>query len=104
VRAENLTLRQVVQRLAAPRGQFVGSPETIADELQRWFESEAADGFVLFEPLPGQLDLFVEKVVPILQARGLFREEYEGATFRENIGLPVPVNRYTAARGSQRAA
>ncbi|RZK00713.1 MAG: LLM class flavin-dependent oxidoreductase, partial [Novosphingobium sp.] len=73
VRAENLTLRQVVERLSAPRGAFVGSPETIADELQRWFEDQAADGFVIFEPLPGQLDLFVDKVIPILQARGLFR-------------------------------
>lgn len=104
VRAENLTLRQVVQRLATPRGTFVGSPETIADELQHWFESHAADGFVIFEPLPGQLDLFVEKVVPILQARGLFREEYEGTTFRENLGLPEPENRHTAGRSAQQAA
>lgn len=104
VRAENLTLRQVVQRLSAPRGAFVGSPETIANELQRWFENGAADGFVVFEPLPGQLELFVELVVPILQARGLFREDYEGATFRESLGLPVPTNRYTAARASRSAA
>jgi len=104
VRAENLTLRQVVQRLATPRGAFVGSPETVADELQRWFEAHAADGFVIFEPLPGQLDLFVEKVIPILQARGLFREEYEGTTFRESLGLPVPENRYTAERAKRSAA
>jgi FMN-dependent oxidoreductase (nitrilotriacetate monooxygenase family) len=104
VRAENLTLRQVVQRLSTPRGTFVGSPETVANELQRWFENGAADGFVVFEPLPGQLDLFVEKVIPILQARGLFREEYEGDTFRENLGLPVPDNRHTIARDAQQAA
>jgi FMN-dependent oxidoreductase (nitrilotriacetate monooxygenase family) len=104
VRAEKLTLRQVVERLATPRGAFVGSPETVANELQRWFENGAADGFVLFEPLPGQLELFVEKVIPILQARGLFRDEYEGDTFRENLGLKFPVNRHTAARQSQRAA
>ena len=104
VRAEKLTLRQVVQRLATPRGAFVGSPERVADTLQHWFEAGACDGFVLFEPLPGQLDLFVEKVVPILQARGLFRTEYEGETFRENIGLPFPVNRHTAARRDRSAA
>ncbi|SDA13261.1 LLM class flavin-dependent oxidoreductase [Sphingomonas sp. NFR15] len=104
VRAENLTLRQVVERLATPRGAFVGSPETVADTLQTWFEQGAADGFVLFEPLPGQLEAFVEKVVPILQARGLFRAEYEGETFRDSLGLPVPVNRYTAARGDRAAA
>jgi hypothetical protein len=82
----------------------VGSAETVANELQRWFENGAADGFVVFEPLPGQLDLFVEKVVPILQARGLFREDYEGDTFRENLGLPFSENRYTVERKSQRAA
>jgi len=104
VRAENLTLRQVVERLATPRGAFVGSPETVADTIQTWFEHGAADGFVLFEPLPGQLEAFVDKVVPILQARGLFREEYEGETFRDSLGLEVPVNRYTAARGARAAA
>ncbi|MDB5702434.1 MAG: monooxygenase family FMN-dependent oxidoreductase nitrilotriacetate [Sphingomonadales bacterium] len=104
VRAENLTLRQVVQRLATPRGAFVGSPETVANALQKWFGERAADGFVIFEPLPGQLDLFVEKVVPILQARGLFRQEYEGETFRENLGLDFPENRYTAARSARAAA
>jgi FMN-dependent oxidoreductase (nitrilotriacetate monooxygenase family) len=104
VRAENLTLRQVVERLAAPRGTFVGSPETVANELQRWFDDGAADGFVVFEPLPGQLELFVEQVVPILQARGLFREDYEGTTFRDSLGLDVPVNRYTAAREDRTAA
>ena len=104
VRAENLTLRQLVQRLATPRGAFVGSPETVADTLQRWFENGGADGFVVFETLPGQLDLFVEKVIPILQARGLFREEYEGETFRDNLGLAVPANRYTAAKDKREAA
>ncbi len=46
----------------------------------------------------------MEQVVPILQARGLFRTEYEGETFRENLGLPFPVNRYTSARDEQSAA
>ncbi|WP_157218211.1 LLM class flavin-dependent oxidoreductase [Flavisphingomonas formosensis] len=104
VREEGLTLRQAAQRLSTPRTAFIGSAERVADALQHWFENEGADGFVVFEPLPGQLALFVEKVVPILQARGLFREDYEGATFRENIGLPVPANRYTAAGRVQQAA
>jgi FMN-dependent oxidoreductase (nitrilotriacetate monooxygenase family) len=104
VRAENLTLRQVVERLATPRGAFVGSPETVADVLQAWFEGGAADGFVIFEPLPGQLELFVDKVVPILQARGLFRDAYEAETFRDSLGLDVPANRYTAARHDRAAA
>jgi len=104
VRAENLTLRQVVERLSSPRGAFVGTAEQVADTLQHWFESEGADGFVIFEPLPGQLDLFVDTVVPILQARGLFRDEYEGETFRESLGLPVPANRYSVARDARAAA
>ena len=97
-RTENLSIRQLAQQLATPRGDFVGPPELIADRMQAMFESRAADGFMLFETLPGQLDLFIELVVPILQARGLFRKEYEGATFRENMGIPFPVNRHTQAR------
>jgi FMN-dependent oxidoreductase (nitrilotriacetate monooxygenase family) len=104
VRSENLTIRQIAQRLATPRGAFVGTPEQIADRLQDWFENEGADGYVVFESLPGQLDLFVEAVVPILQARGIYRDEYEGSTFRENLGLDFPVNRYTAERLAQSAA
>jgi alkanesulfonate monooxygenase SsuD/methylene tetrahydromethanopterin reductase-like flavin-dependent oxidoreductase (luciferase family) len=104
VAAENLTLRQIAQRLATPRGQFVGTPAQIADRLEAWFSQEGADGFVLFETLPGQLDLFVDHVVPLLQARGLFRTEYEGDTFRQNLGLRFPVNRYTAARQARTAA
>jgi FMN-dependent oxidoreductase (nitrilotriacetate monooxygenase family) len=104
VAAENLTLRQIAQRLATPRGQFVGTPDRIADRLEAWVNSEGADGFVLFETMPGQLDLFVDHVVPLLQARGLFRTEYEGDTFRQNLGLPFPENRYTAARQTRSAA
>lgn len=100
VRAENLSLRDVVERLAAYRGPFVGSPETVANEMQRWFEHRAADGFIIFETLPGQLDLFVEHVIPILQDRGLFRREYEGATFRDSLGLSLPRNRYDTPRNS----
>ena len=99
VREEKLTLRQVVQRLASPRGAFVGSPTRVADQIEAWFEQRGADGFVLFEPLPGQLARFVDQVVPLLQARGLFRTDYrDGATFRETIGLPFRANRYTVAR------
>jgi FMN-dependent oxidoreductase (nitrilotriacetate monooxygenase family) len=95
VQAENLTLRQVAERLATPRGAFIGSAETVADRLQQWFESGAADGFVIFEPLPGQLSLFVDRVVPILQQRGLFRTDYDGTTFRDHLGLSTPENRYS---------
>ena len=100
---EGLSLRALALRVATPRGHFVGTPEQIADRFQQWFEGRGADGFNLFESLPGQLELFVEQVVPILQARGLYKHDYPGTTFRETLGLPVPVNRYTA-RNQQAAA
>ena len=98
VREGDLTLRQIAQQLATPRGDFIGSPTEVADRLEHWFQNEGADGYVLFESLPGQLDAFVDKVVPILQARGLYRQSYEGKTFRDHLDLPFAVNRYTAAR------
>lgn len=104
VRAENLTIRQIAERLATPRGAFVGTPTEVADRLQAWFEGEAADGFIVFETLPGQLETFVDHVVPILQARGLFRTEYEGETLRDHLGLAFPPNRHTLARSAEDAA
>ncbi len=73
----------------------------------RWsngWSSAAGDGFNMFESLPGQLEYFVELVVPILQKRGLLRREYEAETLRGNLGLPFPINRYTASRHEAIAA
>jgi FMN-dependent oxidoreductase (nitrilotriacetate monooxygenase family) len=97
-REQNLTLREVALRTATPRGNFIGTPETIADRIQEWFETGAADGFIFHTVVPRGLEDFVDHVVPILQKRGLFRTEYESDTLRGNLGLPVPVNRYTRAR------
>jgi len=95
-RRENLTVRQLAQRLGGYAGlAFVGTPETIADEMQQWLEEEGSDGFnVMFPYLPEGLDDFVEKVVPELQRRGIFRTEYEGRTLRDNLGLQRPANRF----------
>ena len=97
-RRENLTVRQLAQRLGGYGGlAFVGTPESIADEMQEWLDAEGSDGFnVMFPWLPGGLDAFVDKVVPELQRRGIFRREYEGRTLRENLGLPRPANRFFA--------
>jgi FMN-dependent oxidoreductase (nitrilotriacetate monooxygenase family) len=92
-RRENLTLRQVAMRSAAGKDHWtlIGTPQTIADELERWFAEKAADGFNLLPPhVPGAINEFVDLVVPELQRRGLFRTEYEGATLRENLGVPFP--------------
>lgn len=97
-REKGLTLRQVALQSAAPRSDFVGSPETIADLIQAWYETEAADGFIIHAPIPSMLKDFVEQVVPILQERGIYRTEYEADTLRGNLGLSIPENRYTAAK------
>jgi len=93
---DGLTVRQLAQRLGGFSGlAMVGTPETIADEMQAWLESNASDGFtVMFPYLPGGLDDFIDRVVPVLQDRGLFRKEYEGTTLREHLGLPRPPNQF----------
>lgn len=92
-----LSIRQIAQHVAATRrGQrLVGTPEQIADMLEHQFTTGAADGFVVSAPwLPGALTEFIGAVVPILRQRGLFRDDYEGRTLRENLGLPQPANRF----------
>ncbi|MEV4392611.1 LLM class flavin-dependent oxidoreductase [Nonomuraea sp. NPDC049607] len=96
---ERLTVRQLLNRLAGGRGHRVvaGTPEQIADQLQEWFFTGAADGFNIMPPLlPSGLSDFVDHVVPELQIRGLFRYEYEGRTLRDNYGLTRPASRYAA--------
>ena len=93
------TLREVAQWFATPKTVFVGTAEHVADEIERWFNNEGADGFNFFEALPNtSLKDFVELVVPLLKQRGIWREAYEADTFRGNLGLTVPENRNTAKR------
>jgi alkanesulfonate monooxygenase SsuD/methylene tetrahydromethanopterin reductase-like flavin-dependent oxidoreductase (luciferase family) len=92
-RRDRLTLRELYHRVAAARGHLllVGSPSQIADVLEDWFKSGAADGFNVMPPFfPGQFDAFADKVVPILQERGLFRADYIGTTLRDHLGLKPP--------------
>lgn len=95
---ENLTIRELSKHVAGSRGHRIifGDPQQIADQMEEWFVNKAADGFNLMLPhFPDSLTDFVELVVPELQKRGLFREEYEGVTLRENLGLREPENLYT---------
>ena len=91
---QGLTLREVALQSATPRTPFIGTPEKIADLIQQWFEAGAADGFIIGTQLNSSFDLFVERVVPILQQRGLYRTDYEADTLRGNLGIDYPVNRY----------
>lgn len=96
-RRENMTIRQLYTRIAGTRGHnlVIGTASDIADQMEEWFTSEAADGFnIMPQSLPGSLTDFVELVVPELQRRGLFREEYAGTTLRSHLGLPWPDTKY----------
>jgi len=87
---ENLSIRQLYERIAGGRGHFtvIGTAQTVADQIQEWFEGGGADGFNFMAPaLPGGLDDFLALVVPELQRRGLFRTAYTGTTLREHLGL-----------------
>lgn len=97
---ENLSIRQLYLRIAGGRGHFtvIGSAQTIADQLQAWFEGEGADGFNIMPPtLPAGLEDFTRLVVPELQRRDLFRSAYQGSTLRSHLGLSKPPSRYHTA-------
>ncbi len=89
--AEHLSIRQLIIEVTS-RQQFVGTPAQVAEEIDRYVQSDACDGFILVPHLtPHGLDEFVDKVVPLLQERGSFRTEYGGHTLREHLGLlPTP--------------
>ncbi|MGW3310417.1 NtaA/DmoA family FMN-dependent monooxygenase [Streptomyces sp. NPDC001073] len=89
-RDKGLSIRQTVIEASA-RQSFIGTPEAVAADLETFVRQDAADGFVLVPHLtPGGLDEFVDRVVPLLQERRVFRTEYRGTTLRSHLGLPDP--------------
>ncbi len=93
-----LTLRQVALEAATPRSQFVGTGERVADEIIRWVDEGAADGFILGFPVLAQgLEDFVTHVIPVLEARGRYERTLPGDTLRDHLGLPRKASRYAAA-------
>jgi FMN-dependent oxidoreductase (nitrilotriacetate monooxygenase family) len=99
-RRENLTIRQLYKRVSGARAHrtICGTANDIADSLEHWYTTGAADGFnILNLTFPDGFVDFAELVVPELQRRKLFRTEYEGRTLRENLGLPRPVNRFATS-------
>ena len=98
---DDLTLRQLLKRLAGARGHFAiaGTPEQVADTIEDWFKTGAADGFNVMPPvITQQLELFANEVVPILRKRGLFRSAYSGTSLRSHFGLQT----FPSTRGVQR--
>ncbi len=96
---DHMTVRQLAQYVGGSFGtlEIIGTPTMIADHMEEWLMTEGCDGFnIMFPYLPGGLDDFVDRIVPELQRRKLFRREYEGTTLRENLGLPRPKNRFFA--------
>jgi FMN-dependent oxidoreductase (nitrilotriacetate monooxygenase family) len=96
-REGDVSILQLARRIAAGRtsAALTGTPIQVADAMEEWFLAGAADGFVIVPPvLPDQLEVFVAKVVPELQRRGLFRTAYSGSTLRDHLGLQRPVSRY----------
>ncbi|MFU9138788.1 LLM class flavin-dependent oxidoreductase [Erwinia tasmaniensis] len=97
-RERGLTLRQVALEEATPRPSFIGTAAAVAEGLAQWFLEGAADGFIVRGGTPTAFDDFVDQVIPLLQARGLYRQEYEGETLRENLGLAEPENQFAQRR------
>ncbi|CAM3597189.1 putative monooxygenase YxeK [Pseudomonas reidholzensis] len=97
IHRERPTVRELFNQLTAGGHRIlIGTPQSIADDFQAWFEGGAADGFnVMFSGLHQGITDFAERVVPELQRRGLFQREYQGQTLRENLGLPFIANRHT---------
>jgi FMN-dependent oxidoreductase (nitrilotriacetate monooxygenase family) len=98
-----MTIREIGRVLAMSQTHRVvwGTPRSIADDLHEWLEAGAADGFnLLFAHYPKPLEEWVTMVIPELQRRGIFRTEYEGKTFRENLGVPIPTNMFAKHRTS----
>ena len=85
--AEKLSIRELIIEVTG-RQSFIGSPATVAAQINDLVQADASDGFILVPHItPGGLDEFADTVVPMLQERGVFRTEYEGSTLREHLGL-----------------
>ncbi|MFI0152073.1 NtaA/DmoA family FMN-dependent monooxygenase [Streptomyces lydicus] len=98
-RAKGLSIRETVIETTG-RQSFIGTAQDVAAQMDAFVQTDAADGFILVPHLtPGGLDPFVDRVVPLLQERGVFRTEYSGSTLRSHLGLPEPAR--TAGKGGR---
>jgi len=96
--AEKLTTRELIVEVTG-RQNFIGSAETVAERINHLVQADASDGFILVPHVtPGGLDPFVDRVVPLLQERGVFRSDYTGTTLRDHLGLAQPAPTASVAR------
>ncbi|MEN3379024.1 MAG: N-acetyl-S-(2-succino)cysteine monooxygenase [Hyphomicrobiales bacterium] len=94
---EGLALGEIARRYNRSKATFCGTAAQVADHMESWMDAGACDGFMIsFPALPSTLQDFVDKVVPELQRRGLFRTDYTGHTLRDHLGLRRPGNRYAS--------
>jgi FMN-dependent oxidoreductase (nitrilotriacetate monooxygenase family) len=90
--AKNLSIRDLIIEVTG-RQNFIGSAETVAAQINDLVQADACDGFILVPHVtPGGLDEFADKVVPLLQERGVFRTDYTGPTLRDHLGLDTPAS------------
>ncbi|MCW2523284.1 MAG: FMNH2-utilizing oxygenase, partial [Frankiales bacterium] len=98
--AKNLSIRELMISLTG-RQTFIGSARTVAEEINRFVQADASDGFILAPHItPGGLDVFADTVVPLLQEKGVFRTEYDGPTLRDHLGLDRPAQAAQAAQAA----
>ncbi len=69
---------------AAPT--IVGSPSTVADQLQMWMDRSGVDGFNLsYTVMPECIESIVDLLVPELQSRGVYKTRYTQGSMREKL-------------------
>jgi FMN-dependent oxidoreductase (nitrilotriacetate monooxygenase family) len=90
--ARKLSIREVVMENMG-RQSFIGTPQQVAEEMIHFVDTDACDGFILAPHItPSGIDDFVDRVVPLLRERGVFRSEYRTTTLRDHLGL-APLQR-----------
>ena len=88
--AKRLSTRELIIEVTG-RQSFIGTPLQVATALEEFVDEQASDGFILIPHIiPGGLDEFADRVVPLLQERGSFRTDYSGSTLRDHLGLRTP--------------
>lgn len=100
-RRTGATLREIALEVATPKPQFFGTGEQVADELLRWFDAGAADGFILNFPVQAEgLDDFVQYVIPVLETRGRYSRALAGNTLRDHFQLPRRGSRHAPSESA----